>query len=76
MGLPVLASLQNLLSETWARSGAWSDVGDELSERTRDAGLALVKVTADGDRFGLSWSRIKSPDCPLLSGHRGRAVGP
>jgi SAM-dependent methyltransferase len=39
MNLPVLAALQNLISTTWERSGAWLEIGAELHGRMRDAGL-------------------------------------
>jgi ubiquinone/menaquinone biosynthesis C-methylase UbiE len=39
MSLPVLASLQSLLVATFERSGARTDLGGELYERMRDAGL-------------------------------------
>jgi len=39
MNLPVLASFQNLISETFLRSGARVDIGGELYWRMRDVGL-------------------------------------
>ena len=39
MNLPILASLQALLSATFERSGAYMDIGRESYQRMRDAGL-------------------------------------
>ena len=39
MNLPVLGAFQDLISQTFKRSGAWLEIGVELHGRMRDAGL-------------------------------------
>jgi SAM-dependent methyltransferase len=62
MNQPVLASLQNLLSRTFARSGARLDIGAELYWRMFDAGLKperrpLVEIAVDTERGTVAYRR-------------------
>lgn len=59
---PVLASLQHLLSTTFACSGARLDIGAELYWRMLDAGLKpeprpLAEIAVDGEQGALAYRR-------------------
>lgn len=59
---PVLASLQNLLSATFARSGARLEIGAELYWRMVDAGLEpeprpLAEIAVDAEQGAVAYRR-------------------